>query len=193
MQELFLAYTRLEQALEQQQVAMKLNKLAPGEMQTFWVVCSMVTQAIQNRSSGTHGGMPEGMLISLASGVAGKHLNKCGELSYEALLLYMDLLQAQGKYEDCEALLESPCAASVHIPHELQRLKVSLFVFRGTIYNMQNANNVLHGRVCTGLRLIKSTREPCCELKSCMSSAREDVNNVAPHNVCACTCFPLAF
>lgn len=125
MQEVFLSHVRLGHVLEQQQVAMKISKASPGEMQTFWVVCSMLAQvACARRGSAVSQMQPE-MLLKLAGALAGKQLQAEGVLSYEALLVYMDVLQAQGDLDRCMELLDGPSAAAVQMPHELARLKVS--------------------------------------------------------------------
>lgn len=123
MQELFLAHVRLGNVLEQQQLAMKISKAGPGELQTFWVVCSMLTQADRARS-GAGAGMSQEMLLKLAAGVISKHLQREEVVSCEGVLVYLDILQAQGNFEACTDLLEGPCARAVQIPHELLRLKV---------------------------------------------------------------------
>jgi N-terminal acetyltransferase B complex non-catalytic subunit len=123
VQELFLAHVRLGNVLEQQQLAMKISKAAPGELQTFWVVCSMLTQADRARfGAGT--GMSQDMLLKLAAGLISKHLQREEVMSYEGVLVYLDILLAQGSFEECMELLEGPCARAVRIPHELLRLKV---------------------------------------------------------------------
>lgn len=123
VQELFLAHVRLGNVLEQQQLAMKISKAAPGELQTFWVVCSMLTQADRARF-GAGAGMSQEMLLKLAGGVISKQLQREEVVSYEGVLVYLDILLAQGSFEECTELLEGPCARAVQIPHELLRLKV---------------------------------------------------------------------
>lgn len=124
MQEVFLAHVRLGNVLEQQQVAMKISKAVPGEMQTFWVVCSMLAQVALARAGASVSQMQPDMLLKLAGTLAAKPLQASGSLAYEALLVYMDILQAQGDLDRCMELLEGPSAESVQIPHELARLKV---------------------------------------------------------------------
>jgi hypothetical protein len=124
LQEVFLCHVRLGQVIEQQQLAMKISKAIQGEMQTFWVVCSMLTQADRARNSTQPTGMSEEMLLKLAQGLIAKHLEREQVVSFEALLVYLDILQAQGQHDECMQLLEGPCAESVHMPQELLRLKV---------------------------------------------------------------------
>lgn len=111
--------------LEQQQLAMKINKAVPGELQTFWVVCSMLTQADKARS-GEGKGMSAEMLLKLASGLINKHLQREEGISYDGIIVYLDILLSQGNYQSCTELLDGPCARAVQIPHELLRLKVRL-------------------------------------------------------------------
>ena len=68
--------------------------------------------------------MSQEMLLQLAAGVVSKHLQRDEVVSYEGLLVYLDILQAQGSFEECTELLEGPCASAVQMPHELLRLKV---------------------------------------------------------------------
>lgn len=118
-----MAHVRLGNVLEQQQLAMKISKAVPGELQTFWVVCSMLTQADRARA-GAGAGMSQEMLLKLAAGVISKHLQRDEVISYEGVLVYLDILQAQGNFEECAELLEGSCGRAVQIPHELLRLKV---------------------------------------------------------------------
>lgn len=115
---------RLGNVLEQQQVAMKISKAVPGEMQTFWVVCSMLAQVTRARSGAAVSQMQPDMLLKLAGALAAKQLQAAGALTYEALLVYMDVLQAQGDLQRCSEMLEGPSGAAVQMPHELARLKV---------------------------------------------------------------------
>lgn len=124
LQEVFLAHVRLGNVLEQQQVAMKISKAMPGEMQTFWVVCSMLAQVTRARAGAAVSQMQPEMLLKLAAALAAKQLKAAGALTYEALLAYMDVLQAQGDLQRCSELLEGPSGAAVQMPHELARLKV---------------------------------------------------------------------
>lgn len=124
VQEVFLAHVRLGNVLEQQQVAMKISKAVPDEMQTFWVVCSMLAQVACVRAGAAVSQMQPDMLLKLAGALAAKQLQTAGSLSYEALLVYMDVLQAQGDLDRCMELLEGPSGAAVQMPHELARLKV---------------------------------------------------------------------
>jgi hypothetical protein len=68
--------------------------------------------------------MPEESLLKLADAMSEKQLQRAEGLSFDALLLYLDILQARGKLKECSALLEGRCKAGVHMPHELSRLKV---------------------------------------------------------------------
>eukprot|EP00892_Ulva_mutabilis_P000627 jgi/Ulvmu1/10565/UM065_0019.1 len=131
LQEVFLAHVRLGHVLEQQQVAMKISKASPGELQTFWVVCSMLAQVACVRAGSAVSQMQPEMLLKLASALAGKQLAAEGMLSYEAMLVYMDVLQAQGDFDRCMELLEGPCAAAVQMPHELARLKAQTALAAG--------------------------------------------------------------
>ena len=103
----------------QQQVAMKLNKLHPSELYQWWVVASLALQAhtaaVQARlsapaataasssSSGSSGqppaaaaaGLGADKLLALAEAMAGRLLAKGGPHSWESVMMYLGLLQAQ--------------------------------------------------------------------------------------------------
>lgn len=124
LQEVFLAHVRLGGLVAQQQAAMKLNKLAPCEMHTFWVVCSMLSQAARKRGGDTAVALPVESLLKMAGGLAAKQLEREGGLSYDGVMVYLDVLQAQGRHEECARLVAGPCAAAINLPTELLRLQV---------------------------------------------------------------------
>ena len=68
--------------------------------------------------------LPEEALLKMADAVAQKQLKQDGNLSFEALLVYIDVLTGQRKGSEARGLLAGPCGEVVHIPHELLRLKV---------------------------------------------------------------------
>jgi hypothetical protein len=63
-------------------------------------------------------------LLKMAGAVAQKQLKQAGSLSFEALLVSLDILSAQEQISEARAMLAGPCQNAVHIPHELLRLKV---------------------------------------------------------------------
>jgi hypothetical protein len=111
----------------QQQVAMKLNKLHPSELYQWWVVASLALQAhtaaVQARlstpavtaasttSSGSSGqpasaaaaGLGADKLLALAEAMAGRLLAKGGPHSWESVMMYLGLLQAQVGYMNCHS------------------------------------------------------------------------------------------
>lgn len=70
--------------------------------------------------------LPTSALLKMAGAVAQKQLNQAGSLSFEALLVSLDILAAQQEIGKAQAMLHGPCQKTVHIPHEWLRLKVSL-------------------------------------------------------------------
>ena len=68
--------------------------------------------------------MPVDTLLQLAERMMANQLQKADGLSFEALLLYLDVLLARGAVDAAGALLEGKYSAAVQIPHELLRLKV---------------------------------------------------------------------
>lgn len=104
----------------QQQVAMKLNKLHPNELYQWWVVASLALQAhaaaVQARlapaaagstssssqvlpAGGGGAGLGADKLLALAEAMAGRLLGKApaqgGQHSWESVMMYLGLLQAQ--------------------------------------------------------------------------------------------------
>ena len=67
--------------------------------------------------------LPEEALLRMAEALARKQLQH-GALGFEALLVLLDVLAAQGKFSDAREVLRGPASAAVHIPHELLRLQV---------------------------------------------------------------------
>lgn len=60
----------------------------------------------------------------MAGALAHKQLQADGALTFETLLVYLDVLAAQHNFAEARAVLRGPASAAVHIPHELLRLQV---------------------------------------------------------------------
>lgn len=96
---------------------MKLNKLHPSELYQWWVVASLALQAhaaaVQARlapstsssdaqppaaaaaAGGSGAGLGADKLLALAEAMAGRLLGKGGQHSWESVMMYLGLLQAQ--------------------------------------------------------------------------------------------------
>jgi tetratricopeptide (TPR) repeat protein len=106
---LFSAYGREMKFAKQQQVALKLTKLDPGNADRYgwWVVACIALQAreaAQNQDS-----TRALQFMRLAETMLDRHVARFGRRlpSYEALLLHVDLLQGQGKVDDAVVAVEN--------------------------------------------------------------------------------------
>lgn len=145
---LFTAYGRELDFVKQQQVALKLSKIDPHSSQQygFWVVGCMVLQAReafqQNRKSQAE------QLMHLATTMLERQIERCnkGEVSsFEILLLYVDLLQGQGKsleaidavekFKSTKLKVESNGKQSKNsgLMNDLEHLLASLYVRKGDL------------------------------------------------------------
>ncbi|KAK2715089.1 N-alpha-acetyltransferase 25, NatB auxiliary subunit-like [Artemia franciscana] len=119
---LFMAYLRIADYKNQQRVAMILYKSKPKNPYYFWAVMSIVMQAIT--------GDPE-----LARGVtwplAERMIKKAaadGKIETESeVLLYLFILEIQGKYSDLKDVLNSPIAEKlIHTSCAQQKAEICL-------------------------------------------------------------------
>ncbi|KAJ9518800.1 hypothetical protein QJQ45_026089, partial [Haematococcus lacustris] len=134
MQALFTCYARERQYLKQQQLAMRLSKTAPGvQLFQWWTILAIVLQVRQallppplGLPPSAPASLPPASLLQLAVSMAGRASGKEGRLdSFECLLLWLDLLLAQGKQEEALALVQGPMAQALQgcQPEELQALQ----------------------------------------------------------------------
>ncbi|KAL4447959.1 hypothetical protein ABPG75_005178 [Micractinium tetrahymenae] len=172
---LFRSYVRDFNFVKQQQVAMKLSKLAPAGSPeaaacAWWMVCSLVLQAraalLAQDDRGTPltaaaadsgssagiapaaGGLAPEKLLQLAETMAARQVAATGaarpsagsasgkpalRLSYEALLLYLDILQGQGKAAAALAALEGLAGAAVPLAADRLQLRAAALVRAGDL------------------------------------------------------------
>lgn len=106
---LFGAYAKDLNFVKQQQIALKLAKAAPEEADKYswWAIVSLALQA-RAAVLATPPGSNAEQLMKLAESMVGRQITKGkGALpSYEALLLYTDILQGQGKATEVAALIK---------------------------------------------------------------------------------------
>jgi hypothetical protein len=60
----------------------------------------------------------------MAATLAQKQLERAGALSLDALMVYLDVLQAQGRYDEALAVVEGPGGQQVQLPQDKLRLRV---------------------------------------------------------------------
>ena len=106
---LFGAYAKELNFVKQQQIALKLAKSAPEEADKYswWAIVSLALQA-RAAVVATPPGSNAEQLMKLAETMIARQITKGkGALpSYEALLLYTDILQGQGKATEAAALIK---------------------------------------------------------------------------------------
>jgi tetratricopeptide (TPR) repeat protein len=139
---------------------MRLNKARPSELYQWWVVTSLALQAHQaaaaaqlaqppagdTASNGQQqqpaaaaaGGLSPDKLLQLAEAMAGRLLSKAPaqggqQHSWEAVMLYLGLLQAQGKHDAALAALRGPLSASFSMAAERREAEAALLLAKGDL------------------------------------------------------------
>jgi N-terminal acetyltransferase B complex non-catalytic subunit len=106
---LFGAYAKELNFVKQQQIALKLTKTHPEEADTYswWAIVSLTLQARAAVLTTPPGSNAE-QLMKLAETMIARQITKSkGTLpSYEALLLYTDVLQGQGKAHEAATIIK---------------------------------------------------------------------------------------
>ncbi|KAK4731442.1 hypothetical protein R3W88_024430 [Solanum pinnatisectum] len=97
MMGLFNCYVRQYSFVKQQQMAIKMYKIAAEERFLLWAVCSIQLQVLCS-----NGGEK---LLLLAEGLLKKHIASHSLHEPEALIVYVSLLEQQSKYGDALELL----------------------------------------------------------------------------------------
>ncbi|XP_049366983.1 N-terminal acetyltransferase B complex auxiliary subunit NAA25 [Solanum verrucosum] len=97
MMGLFNCYVRQYSFVKQQQIAIKMYKIAAEERFLLWAVCSIQLQVLCS-----NGGEK---LLLLAEGLLKKHIASHSLHEPEALIVYVSLLEQQSKYGDALELL----------------------------------------------------------------------------------------
>ncbi|CAN6469786.1 unnamed protein product [Victoria cruziana] len=111
---LFNCHVREHSYVKQQQTAMKMYKLAGEERFLLWVVCSIQLQVFCG-----DGGEK---LLQLAEALLRKHIMSHGLHEPEALLVYISILEDQGKYTAALEVLSGKLGSLLVI--EVVRLKI---------------------------------------------------------------------
>lgn len=117
MMGLFNCYVREYAYVKQQQTAIKMYKLANEERFLLWAVCS-----IQLQVSCGQGGEK---LLGLAEGLLKKHIATHSLHEPEALMVYISVLEQQGKYGDALEVLSGTLGSLILIEVDRLRLQTS--------------------------------------------------------------------
>ncbi|XP_010685884.2 N-terminal acetyltransferase B complex auxiliary subunit NAA25 isoform X2 [Beta vulgaris subsp. vulgaris] len=123
MMGLFNCYVREYAYVKQQQTAIKMYKLAGEERFLLWAVCS-----IQLQVSCGQGGEK---LLGLAEGLIKKHIAAHSLHEPEALIVYISVLEQQGKYEDALEVLSGELGSLIQIEVDRLRLQGRLLAHLG--------------------------------------------------------------
>uniref|UniRef100_A0A7C9ARA7 Phagocyte signaling-impaired protein n=1 Tax=Opuntia streptacantha TaxID=393608 RepID=A0A7C9ARA7_OPUST len=123
MMGLFNCYVREYAYVKQQQTAIKMYKLANEERFLLWAVCS-----IQLQVSCGQGGEK---LLGLAEGLLRKHISTHSLHEPEALMVYISVLEQQGKFSDALEVLSGTLGSLILIEVDRLRLQGRLLAKSG--------------------------------------------------------------
>ncbi|XP_051143279.1 N-terminal acetyltransferase B complex auxiliary subunit NAA25 [Andrographis paniculata] len=123
MMGLFNCYVREYSFVKQQQIAIKMYKIAGEERFLLWAVCSIQLQVCC--------GSGEEKLFLLAEGLLKKHIASHGLHEPEALSVYMSLLEQQKKYGDALEILSGKLGSLMMIEADKLRLQGRLLARAG--------------------------------------------------------------
>ncbi|KAK9867593.1 hypothetical protein WJX84_000627 [Apatococcus fuscideae] len=129
---LFGAYARESKFAEQQQVASKLQRLSgPEEPYIWWIICSLILQA-RAAVQGTQTSLSPQQLLKLAEGMISKQKQRLKTpWTYEETMLFIGVLQAQGKHQEALEHVQGPGAGGLVIAAERGALEGRLLVAAG--------------------------------------------------------------
>ncbi|MCL7043012.1 hypothetical protein MKW94_007456 [Papaver nudicaule] len=94
---LFNCYLRESDFTKQQQTALKMYKYSGEEMYLLWTICSIQLKVLHDENPNS--------LLSLAEGLLKKHVDENGLHEPEALVVYISVLEQQGKYDEAREIL----------------------------------------------------------------------------------------
>jgi N-terminal acetyltransferase B complex non-catalytic subunit len=138
LNQLFFCYVKEGSSCyaKQQQTAIKMNKLDPCSRYAWWIVLSVVLQARE----GLKGAIIEGVqlepkkLMQLAESLVTRQAEKDKRLDgFEALLVLLDILLAQGKDKDALDLITSSRGDVVSMAAERAHLHAILLMRNGDL------------------------------------------------------------
>ncbi|KAK9065965.1 hypothetical protein SSX86_015367 [Deinandra increscens subsp. villosa] len=114
MMGLFNCHVREYSFVKQQQIAIKMYKIAGEERFLLWAVCSIQLQVLCG-----NGGEK---LLQLAEGLLKKHIASHSLHEPEALSVYISLLEQQAKYRDASEILSGNLGSLIMI--EVDKLRI---------------------------------------------------------------------
>ncbi|XP_076904008.1 N-terminal acetyltransferase B complex auxiliary subunit NAA25-like [Bidens hawaiensis] len=114
MMGLFNCYVREYSFVKQQQIAIKMYKVAGEERFLLWAVCSIQLQVLC--------GNGDEKLLQLAEGLLKKHIASHSLHEPEALSVYISLLEQQAKYGDASEILSGNLGSLIMI--EVDKLRI---------------------------------------------------------------------
>ncbi|KAL0434868.1 UNVERIFIED_CONTAM: N-terminal acetyltransferase B complex auxiliary subunit NAA25 [Sesamum radiatum] len=123
MMGLFSCYVREYSFVKQQQIAIKMYKIAGEERFLLWAVCSIQLQVCCGNGGGK--------LFQLAEGLLKKHIASHGLHEPEALSVYISLLEQQCKYSDALEILYGKLGSLMMIEVDKLRLQGRLLARAG--------------------------------------------------------------
>lgn len=128
----FTCYVRDFDFAGQQQVALKLHKLA-GAHDNFYVWWAIVATALQAKAAmkGRPSVLPAEKLLQLAEVMVAKQAQRGGIQTYEQLMLYIDVLQAQGKHKQALETVEGKLGDVMSMAADRHSLKAALHIELG--------------------------------------------------------------
>ncbi|DBA69455.1 TPA: hypothetical protein ACH3X2_012800 [Trebouxia sp. C0005] len=129
---MFTCYVRDFDFAGQQQVALKLHKLA-GASDEFYVWWAIVATALQAKAAikGRPSALPAAKLLHLAEVMVAKQAQRGGIQTYEQLMLYIDILQAQGKHKQALETVEGKLGDVMSMAADRRSLRASLHIALG--------------------------------------------------------------
>lgn len=123
---LFDCYVREYSFVKQQQTAIKLYKIAAEERFLLWAICSIQLQVLC--SSGAQ------KLLSFAEALLKKHTASYSLHEPEAVVMYISILEQQGKYEDALEIVSGDLGSVIGIEADKLRMQGRLLA-RSCNYN----------------------------------------------------------
>ncbi|CAH9109432.1 unnamed protein product [Cuscuta epithymum] len=120
---LFNCYVHEYSYVKQQQIAIKMYKIAGEERFLIWAVCSIQLQVICGNGGDK--------LLLLAEGLLKKHIVSHSLQEPEALMLYISILEQQSKYGDALEVLEGKLGSLIMIDVDRLRLQGRLHARSG--------------------------------------------------------------
>ncbi|XP_038901393.1 N-terminal acetyltransferase B complex auxiliary subunit NAA25 [Benincasa hispida] len=130
MMGLFNCYVREHSFVKQQQTAIKMYKLGGEERFLLWAVCSIQLQVLCS-----DGGEK---LLLLAEGLLKKHIASHSLHEPEAIMLYISILEQQGKYGDALEVLTGKLGSLLTVEVDRLRIQGRLLARAGDFANAAN-------------------------------------------------------